>query len=186
NAKVVEDRRRQAEVSEVRPEPKRMIGLDRVDSRVLQLVSLQFGHQADAASFLIFIDHQSAAFLRDGPHGDLQLVAAVAAQRAEHLAGEALRVDAQQRSALRQIAHGNRKRRFDMPNAIREITLEPYGLKHAPPGRHPRGDYSPNCPGLRGSYEIHPRAFRLRLESQAARDTVWRHDLHRPPSIPLS
>src|SRR6266705_6164779 len=49
NAKVVEDCSRQAEVPEVRLEPKRMIGLDRVDSRVLQLVSPQFGHQADAA-----------------------------------------------------------------------------------------------------------------------------------------
>src|SRR5262249_43112690 len=40
NAKVVEDCGRQAEVPEVGLEPERMIGLDRVDSRVLQLVSL--------------------------------------------------------------------------------------------------------------------------------------------------
>src|SRR6266545_6864248 len=64
NAKVVEDRGRQAEVPEVRLEPERMISLDRVDSRVLQLVSLQLGHQSAAAPFLILIDHQSAAFVR--------------------------------------------------------------------------------------------------------------------------
>src|SRR5262249_32334366 len=72
NAKVVEDCGRQAEVPEVGLEPERMIGLDRVDSRVLKLVSLQFGHQPDAAPFLILIDHQSAAFLRDRLHGKLE------------------------------------------------------------------------------------------------------------------
>src|SRR6266700_335907 len=94
NAMVVEDRRRDAEVSEISLEPERMIGLDRVDSRVLQLVSLQLSHQADAAPLLVLIDEQSTAFLRDRLHGELQLAAAVAAQRAKHLAGEALRVDA--------------------------------------------------------------------------------------------
>jgi hypothetical protein len=39
-----------------------MIGVDRVDSRV---VTLQFGHQADTSRFLIFVDHHSATFLRD-------------------------------------------------------------------------------------------------------------------------
>src|SRR5215475_7661621 len=95
DAKVVKDRGRQAEIPEVRLEPERMIGLDRVDARVLQLVGPQFGHQPDAASLLTLIDHQSATFLRDRLHGEVELAAAVAAHRAEHLAGEALRVDAQ-------------------------------------------------------------------------------------------
>jgi hypothetical protein len=36
-----------------------MIGLDRVDSRV---VSPQFGHQADTSRFLIFVDRHSATY----------------------------------------------------------------------------------------------------------------------------
>src|SRR6202008_1503351 len=82
NAKIVEDRGRQAEVAEIGLEPERVIGLDRVDSHVLQLVSLQLGHQADAAPLLVLIDEQSTAFLRDRVHGQLQLAAAVAPQRA--------------------------------------------------------------------------------------------------------
>src|SRR6516225_9139938 len=87
DAKVVKDRGRQAEIPEVRLEPERMIGLDRVDAGVLQLVSLQLGHQADATPFLILIDHQSAALLGDRLHGKLELAAAIAAQRSEHFAG---------------------------------------------------------------------------------------------------
>src|SRR5262245_26984346 len=40
NAKVAQDRGRQAEVPEVRLEPERMIGLDGIDAGVLQLVGL--------------------------------------------------------------------------------------------------------------------------------------------------
>src|SRR5215468_7474222 len=79
NAKVVEDCSRQAEIPEVRLEPERVVGLDRVDSRVPQLVGLQLRHQADAASLLKFIEHQSAAFLRDRLHGEVELAAAVEA-----------------------------------------------------------------------------------------------------------
>ena len=32
------------------------VGFDGIKTRVLQLVSLQFGHQADAAPFLLFVD----------------------------------------------------------------------------------------------------------------------------------
>src|SRR5215510_5277945 len=117
NAKVVEDRGRQAEVPEIRLEPERVIGLDRVDSRVLQLVSLQLGHQADAAPFLILINHQSAALLRDRLHGEVELDAAIATQRAEHFAGEALRVDAQERRPLAQVAEREDERGFQRSSA---------------------------------------------------------------------
>src|SRR2546421_2968716 len=48
-----------------------MIGLDGIEACVLQLVSLQLRHQADAAALLIFVDHESAAFFGDGLHRHL-------------------------------------------------------------------------------------------------------------------
>ena len=112
--------------------PKRLIGFDRVEPGVLQRVGLELRHQADAAPFLMFIDHQAASFLGDGSHGDLQLVAAVAAKRPEHFAGEALRMDAQQRSAACNIAHKHCERGFDGPGPAGRVTLERQGLKQFP------------------------------------------------------
>jgi len=37
-------------------EAQTLVGFDGIQTRVLQLVSLQFGHQADAAPFLLFVD----------------------------------------------------------------------------------------------------------------------------------
>src|SRR6266850_1505912 len=45
--------------------------------------------------------------------------------RPEHLAGEAPRMDAQQRSALCQIAQDNRERGFDPSAAVRDIARKP-------------------------------------------------------------
>ena len=50
-------------------------------------------------------------------HRNLHLFSAVAPKRPEHLAGEALRVDAQQRGVLRQIAEGERG--FDPAASVR-------------------------------------------------------------------
>ena len=112
DAKLVQDRGGQTEISAIRREAQRVVGIDRVEAAVLQRVRLQLRHQADAAALLILVDHQPAPFLGDGPHGDLQLVVAVTAQRPEHLAGEALRMDAQERSALSQIAQDQSRVRF--------------------------------------------------------------------------
>src|ERR1700730_15869072 len=62
DAEIAQDRSRQAEVPAIGLEPEGMIGLDRIDTGILQLVSLQLRHQADAAAFLILIDHEPAAF----------------------------------------------------------------------------------------------------------------------------
>src|SRR3954454_18399974 len=85
DAEIAQDRGRQSKISAVGLEPESMIGLDRIDTGILQLVSLQLRHQADASAFLILIDHGPAAFFGDGLHGHFQLVVAITAQRPEHL-----------------------------------------------------------------------------------------------------
>ena len=57
--------------------------------------------QADAAPLLLLIDQGPGAGLRDQAQGRLQLGPAVAAQRSEDVAGEALRVNAHQRRRVR-------------------------------------------------------------------------------------
>ena len=67
----------------------------------------------------------------------------------KHLAGEALRMKAQQRSILCQIAQDDRECGFDLLTAVRDTSLKANGLKHSPPGGHSGGDNASNCPDLR-------------------------------------
>src|SRR5262249_41087234 len=97
-------------------------------------VGLQLGHQADAAPFLILIDHESAAFLGDRLHGELKLAAAIATQRAEHFAGEALRVNTQERCPLAQVAEHENERGFGGSNAGPYVALVSHRFEHAPLG----------------------------------------------------
>ena len=147
-AKLVQDRGGQAEVPTIRPEAQGVVGIDRVEAGVLKLVGPQFRHQADAAALLVLVDHQPAAFRGDGPHGDLQLVVAVAAQRPEHLAGEALRMDAHEGRALGQIAEDQCERGIRLSRAVHNHALKRHGLKHSPLGGHPGGSNSPDRQGL--------------------------------------
>ena len=70
------------------------IGFYRIHALILQLICLQFGHQADAAALLLLVEQNARALFGDAAHGQLQLQAAIAAQRAEDVASKALRVDA--------------------------------------------------------------------------------------------
>ena len=64
---------------------------------LLEFVRAQLGQQADAAALVAAqVDHDAAALLGDALHGGLELGAAVAALRAEDVAGEALGVDPDQ------------------------------------------------------------------------------------------
>ena len=148
NVKLVQNRGGQAEVPVIRPEAQRVVGIHRVEAGVLQFVSPQLCHQADAAALLMFVDHQPAAVRGDGPHGDLQLVVAVTAQRPEHLAGEALRMDAHEGSALGQIAQDQCERGFDASCPVDNFAFERQGLKHPPLGGHSGGgDSNPKFGG---------------------------------------
>ena len=73
------------------------IGLDGVETLILQLVGTQLGHQPDAAAFLLFVDQDAGAFVDDALHCQFELLTAIAAKRAEDIAGEALRMNADDR-----------------------------------------------------------------------------------------
>ena len=126
-----------------------MIGVNRVKTDILQRIGLQLSHQPDAAALLMFVDQQPASFLSNRPHGHFELVAAVAAQRAKHFAGQAPRMDSNQRNALCHVAQNECKRAFNLPAAVKDFALETDGPKHAPFGRHSSGSDSPNSSSWR-------------------------------------
>ncbi len=69
------------------------VGVEGVAAALLEFVRSQLGQQADAAPLVAAeVDDDAAALLGDAPHGRLQLGSAVAAQRVEDVAGEALGV----------------------------------------------------------------------------------------------
>src|SRR4029078_138914 len=106
---------------------------------------------------LVFVDHQATSFLGDDPHGNLQLLIAVAAQRPEHLASEALRMDAQERSALSEITQNKRESGFDPPRAVQDLALESQRSKQTPPGWHSGGDHLSNRADLYVGRHVIPR-----------------------------
>ena len=93
-AEVEQDLRADAVLAQVGLEPELLVGLDRVGALVLQLVRLELVEQTDAAAFLIEIDDHAASLGGDHLHRLVELPAAVAAHRVEDVAGEALRVHA--------------------------------------------------------------------------------------------
>ncbi len=116
----------------------------RIEPAVLQLVGLEFGHQANAAPFLLFVDEDAGA--GGGDHGErhLELLPAIAPQRAEDVPRQALRVHAHQRRRGDEsrvpdkpafgllgwkIAHDERDGGFATPLAIRLRTCVGRGLK---------------------------------------------------------
>ena len=70
------------------------ICLNGVEALVLELVGAEFGHEADAAALLLLVEEDASAGAGYGAERELELLAAVAAERVEYVAGKALRVDA--------------------------------------------------------------------------------------------
>lgn len=70
------------------------VGFDGIAAVVLELVGAELGHEADAAAFLLLVEEDAAAGFGDGGEGELELLAAIAAEGVEDVAGEALGVDA--------------------------------------------------------------------------------------------
>ena len=62
------------------------VGIDGVETFLLQLVGGYLVHQADTATLLLHVDHHALAFFLNGLHGLMQLLAAVATLRAEYIA----------------------------------------------------------------------------------------------------
>ncbi len=106
NAEMAQNRRGQLIFAQIGAEAQLFVGFDGVGAGVLQFVRSDFVEQTDAAAFLLFVDHQAAAFGGDGFQGEFKLGAAIAAQAVKDVAGEALGMDADQNGFGRgQIAH---------------------------------------------------------------------------------
>src|SRR5712692_6662962 len=101
-------------------EAQSFIGLHRVHAAVLQFVSPEFVHQADAAAFLGQIEQNSRGCLADFFHRQFELRAAVAPERGENVAGQALRVDAYQGSGLSVQVAANQRDGFFLRAAASE------------------------------------------------------------------
>src|SRR5262249_35806455 len=107
HAEVAQDLRADAVVAEIRREAEPLVGLDRVETLlILQPVGLDLVLQPDAAAFLPHVEEYAAALGLDHLHRGLELLAAVAAHRAEGVARQALAVDAHEhRHVGRDLAH---------------------------------------------------------------------------------
>ncbi len=93
-AEIGEDLRAGAVVAQVRREAELHVGLDGVEALLLERVGLELVDEADAAALLAHVQDDAGALRLDAPQRLRKLLAAVAAQRAEGVAGEALRVHA--------------------------------------------------------------------------------------------
>ena len=78
---------------EVGVEPELEVGVDGVGAVILQLIGADLVAQADPAALLDQVDHDAPALAADPGERRIELRPAVAAQAAEHLAGEARAVD---------------------------------------------------------------------------------------------
>src|SRR5690242_18455554 len=88
------------------------VGLNGVEALVLQFVSAKFRHEPDAATFLLLVNKDAGAFFCDAVHGELELLAAVAAKGAEDVSGEALRVNAHHGRCGVNVSHDQRDAAF--------------------------------------------------------------------------
>ena len=110
DAHLPQNLRRQLKFPAVRLEAQPQIRFHRVQSLILQFVSAQLGHQADAASLLLLVNQDARTGLGNLAQRQLQLQTAIAAQRMEHVARQALRMDAHQRRRRMNVAHHQRNR----------------------------------------------------------------------------
>src|ERR1700694_4198053 len=93
NAEVVDDLAADAVVAFVCRVAQSLIRLDGIEARVLEVVGVQLVEQPDTATLLVAdVQDHAGAVGGDRFHRGMELCAAVAAQAAENVAGEALRV----------------------------------------------------------------------------------------------
>src|SRR5664280_702833 len=83
NAKVHKYLGAYAVISQIRLEPELQIGLNRIESLVLQFISLELARKSDASAFLSHIEYYALTFPADHFHRAVQLITAVAAPRSE-------------------------------------------------------------------------------------------------------
>ena len=78
-------------------EAKFFVGFHGIEALILQGISLQLGHEPNTPPLLLLIEQDARASLRDEAQRHLQLLAAIAAQRIEDIARQALRMNSNQR-----------------------------------------------------------------------------------------
>src|SRR6266446_498091 len=93
DSEIIEDCARQAEIPAVCLKTKCVVCCNGVKTLILQRIGLQFCHQANAASFLLFVNQETAAFCGDRSHRKFQLLAAVATERSQDVTCNALGVN---------------------------------------------------------------------------------------------
>ena len=109
-AQVLEDLQADAVVARVGAVAQGEVGLDGVEPLVLEVVGPDLLDQADAPPLLRQVDQGADPLVADHRQGHVELVAAVAAQRVEQVAGEARRVEPDQRGLDRlEVAHDERR-----------------------------------------------------------------------------
>src|SRR6266436_7066954 len=119
---------------------KAFVSFDRVESGVLQFVSLQLCQQADPAALLLFIKEHTCALVGDHGQGHLELLSAVTPQRAKHVPRQALRVNTHQRRSGADVSRDQGNCLFlplilpDAKNAFETVNAE-----LSPAGREVRG-----------------------------------------------
>ena len=97
---VDEDLRADAVVAQVGGQAELEVGVDGVEPLLLELVGLELVEQADAAPLLGEVEQHALALALDHRQRRLELLAAVAAQRVEDVAGQALGVHADEHVVL--------------------------------------------------------------------------------------
>lgn len=92
-------------------EAQHLVGVDGIQAVVLQVVGPQLVGQTDTPPFLGEVQQNAATAFGDGGHAAAQLLAAIAAQAAEQVAGETRRVQARRNGVgpLGRIAHQYRQ-----------------------------------------------------------------------------
>src|SRR6267378_1632998 len=124
---------RQLEATMVGLEPQFFVGFDRIQPVVLEGIGLQLGHQANSPPFLLLVKENSSTRFRYEAERHFELLPAIAAQRAEHVSGEALGVDAHQRRRTVDIAQDQRYSFFGASSL--EIAHKPMNAEMRPARR---------------------------------------------------
>jgi hypothetical protein len=113
DVKGLEDLGGELESAVIGAEAEALVGFDGVEALILELIGAELGHEADAATLLVFVEENAGALLGDEAESEVELVVAVAAEGVEHVSGEALGVDAHERRKLfsgsrggGEVAHG--------------------------------------------------------------------------------
>ena len=96
DGQVFENLRRHGVITLVGLVTEEEVGVNRIIALVLEIIRPQLVGQADSPSLLTQIDNDAGPLLGDPLHGAVQLGAAVAAQGAQYVAGEALGVNPDQ------------------------------------------------------------------------------------------